>query len=353
MQFDELVSQVNQLIDDPTSEDLSKLEWMTITNTPAYVSDRASGIYLTRMFLALGEDGIKRLENLLGPFNGWENHGRIIQTIYLAHSKHLVPFIDQKINARPDIRQPVITDSMATFARDTFENIVLRMSSDQWIRQSILAISYHEGIVTHNLDGTENAYAPVTQDIFDIMARASMKRMLTDFAAIIQAKGDEEVYQKFLEEHLVLLDPLAKKVLFKQRLGKEYVTDFVIERLDDRHFMVEIEKPHTPLFTRKMVDTINGPRLRNDFSSFFTHALGQILDFQQWVEKHHEYANDDMKGIFSPPWLLVIGLRSNLEPDEREKLERLNINMRGNIQILCFDDLLTNGQSLYDNLYKK
>ena len=41
----------------------------------------------------------------------------------------------------------------------------------------------------------------------------------------------------------VLIDPLAAKVIDRQRLGLELTTDFVVRRLDNEYLLVEIEKP--------------------------------------------------------------------------------------------------------------
>ena len=78
--------------------------------------------------------------------------------------------------------------------------------------------------------------------------------------------------------------------------GLEFVTDFVLRRLDNEYVLVEIEKPHDKLFGRG-----------SDFSSKFTHAFGQILGFQEWVDENPAYARKFMPGIPPPRGLPVLG----------------------------------------------
>jgi hypothetical protein len=138
----------------------------------------------------------------------------------------------------------------------------------------------------------------------------------------------------------VLLDPLASKVIPKQSLGLEFKTDFVIQRLDNEYIVVEIEKPQDSIFTKA-----------DDFSSGFTHAYGQVIDFLEWVDAHSEYARHHMPGISSPKGLLVMGMRKTLTPMQTSKLKRFCIVNR-HIEVLTYDDLLQRGVALYNNIHR-
>ena len=69
----------------------------------------------------------------------------------------------------------------------------------------------------------------------------------------------------------------------------ECVTDFVVRRLDNQYIATEVGKPSDRLFTTA-----------SDFSPALTHGFGQILDFQQWVCAHTDYARTLLPGISSP-----------------------------------------------------
>lgn len=80
------------------------------------------------------------------------------------------------------------------------------------------------------------------------------------------------------------------------RLAWSSRPNFVLRRHDDRCVVVEIEKPHDPLITSKF-----------DLSALFTHAVGQVLDFQQWIADNAAYAQKSFPGIASPAGLVVMG----------------------------------------------
>lgn len=82
----------------------------------------------------------------------------------------------------------------------------------------------------------------------------------------------------------MLLDPLVAEMIPHRRLGVEYATDFALRRHDGSWTLVEIERPQDKMFTA-----------RDDFTARFTHAFGQVLDFQQWVDQHVAYARDLMR----------------------------------------------------------
>lgn len=175
-----------------------------------------------------------------------------------------------------------------------------------------------------------------------LFAEATIKltpTLLDRFRELIGQELREEEYQVFLRDNPVLLDPLAVETVPKQRLGVEHVTDFALRRVDGRWTLVEIEKPQDGLFTAA-----------NDFTAEFTHAFGQVLDFQQWVEMHGEYARSLMPGIASPTGLLVMGRSDSLNADNSGKLERFVGNSR-RIEVITFDDVLAGAELLYRNLY--
>ena len=175
-----------------------------------------------------------------------------------------------------------------------------------------------------------------------LFAEATIRLTLNDlmmFEAMLDQELPEESYQSFLRDHPVFLDPLAAEMVPKQKLGLEQVTDFALRRLDDRWTLVEIEKPRDRVFTAN-----------RDFSASFTHAFGQVIDFQRWVEEHGEYARNLMPGIASPRGLLVIGRSTTFSDEDKSKLRRFVENSR-TIDVLTYDDVLSQAKVLHRNLY--
>ena len=165
--------------------------------------------------------------------------------------------------------------------------------------------------------------------------------MLSQLEALIQEEEPELRYQQFLAAHPVLLDPLAAEVLDRHALGDDLITDYVIRRHDSRYIAVEIERPQDQIFTKG-----------GDFTSIFTHAFGQVLDFIGWIDSNVAYASTKLPGVEAPTGMLVIGKRSTLSVAEEEKLRRFVANSR-RIDVVTFDELLTAGQGLYSSLHYK
>ena len=191
-------------------------------------------------------------------------------------------------------------------------------------------------------DGRGNRAAAA--DIGSFFAEASIRlsrSLLEEYARLIKAEHPEETYQRFLADNHAPLDPLAAEILPKVRLGAEYATDFALRRHDNRWLLVEIEKPHDQMFTA-----------RDDFSAVFTHAYGQVLDFQRWVDDHVEYARVAMSDVVVPRGLLVIGARDGLTPRQENKLAQL-VSNSARIDVVTFDDLLRQATVVYENLHKR
>jgi hypothetical protein len=189
------------------------------------------------------------------------------------------------------------------------------------------------------LDSTEPGGFP--SRFMQVSADAAIlltQTLLDDFADLIAKHAPEADYQSFLQAHPVLLDPLAAEVRPTAALGLEFKTDFVLRRHDDRYVVVEIEKPHDPLLTSK-----------HDLSAAFTHAIGQVLDFQQWVADNAAYAQKAFPGIASPAGLLVMGRRDGLSERARSKLNRWQTNSR-HIELATYDELLLRGTALLRSL---
>jgi hypothetical protein len=179
--------------------------------------------------------------------------------------------------------------------------------------------------------------------VFDAFVKGRIlitEDLLARFEAILTRKSSENVYQTFLAEHPVFLDPLASEVIPKHRLGSEFITDFVIRRLDNKYVVVELEKPQDAVFTAG-----------DDFSAKLTHALGQVLDFQQWIDFHGEYARSLLPEISSPRGVVIIGTAADFTERQRQKLHRFNMNL-STVQVLTFDEIACNARRLHQNIHR-
>jgi hypothetical protein len=334
--FEDLVEFVNRLLETRTGADVDTLV--------GFLSDRVDDTYgkqfvpryIARALLCLGEDGLIRLAGAIDAAPGHIYPLAILQTLFLASHNEVIGglFLEGPVSTER-LCNPEITASMAKTARSLFVDMVLRARTDDHIRGALLGL-----LQTSWAYGHEEMFS----EVYGIVAEAAVALTATtleSFEALIGEDGrPEEDYQKFLSANLVLLDPIALEVVPKHRLGDDYVTDFVIRKANDEYLVVEIERPNTLTFTGS-----------DDFAAPFTHAYGQILDFQDWVESNISYAQKKLPAISSPFGLLVIGRRRDLTAHQRSKLARFNINNRGRVVALCYDDLLDAGWRLYKNLH--
>ncbi len=238
-----------------------------------------------------------------------------------------------KFQPRDELVRALLPETIQA-ARDAVNLLIVEAKTNPHLFHSILwflATSYQRNIY-RGPEGLD------LDDIYEIMTRGAIKLssdLIQQFEDMIQQELREEEYQLFLKQHPVFLDALATDIIPKQALGIEKVTDFVLRRYDNKYILVEIEKPQDRLFTQN-----------NDFTSRFTHAFGQVLDFQQWVDSNGAYAKVHMPGISSPRGLLVIGRRKHLAEQNESKLHRFSANSSA-IDILTFDDLLQNARNLF------
>ncbi len=218
-------------------------------------------------------------------------------------------------------------------------NIASEAVSDVPGALRLLASVFWESTLVQPEEGIEDASA-----IIRLLSESSIRltpSLLDEFQELIGEQQTEGHYQRFLEQHPVLLDPLAADVVPHQRLGVEYATDFALRRHDGGWTLIEIERPQDDLFTSG-----------NDFTHRFTHAFGQVLDFQHWVDHNIAYARELMPGITAPRGLLVLGTREGMSERQYNKLRQFAENSR-RIEIVTYDELLARGRQLYESLWHR
>ncbi len=157
---------------------------------------------------------------------------------------------------------------------------------------------------------------------------------------LIEKDLQETEYQRFLEAHPALLDPLAAEVVPRRALADLWKTDFVIKRFDNQYVFVELEKPRDRLFTQY-------PQPSKELA----HSLGQVLSWFAWVEDNVTYARTHgFPEIHTPRAVIVLGRDSCLSPDQRRMLRTLNDIVDHRILIWTYDDMVQNARNTVANL---
>lgn len=284
-------------------------------------------------FLRLGVPGLERLRLALREAPGHIYPSAILKAVMLAAHGKLIPMRGAP-NDITDVVEPIITPNLEQSAKTIWSEMVLESMNDESQFFSLIAIAYEGAAV----GGSDDA-AMVLAGLRD-MSLTINQSLITRFRALINEELKEEKYQVFLKENPVFLDPLAIEVFPKEKLGTEFVTDYVVRTATGEYLVVEIEKPQDSLFTQG-----------DDFTATFTHALGQVLDFQEWLEQNISYAQKKLPDISEPSGLLIMGRRTNLSTRQQRKLARFNLNSR-RVTVLTYDDLIEKGERLYENLLR-
>lgn len=229
-----------------------------------------------------------------------------------------------------------VSPELQAQARIVFDDFVAAAAASAEHSRILLDLQHEESLL--NPDGP---LPPLASHILSVTRESSIvltMGLIEEWDSLVQRDLPEKKYQDFLEKHPEFVDPLAAEVLNRKRLGLELVTDFVVRRHDLRYVVVEIEKPQDRILTQA-----------HDFSSSFSHAMGQVLDFQGWIAENVAYAQRHLPGVENPHGVLIMGRRGDMTPDQESKLRRWLHNSK-NIEVLTFDDLGGRARALHASL---
>lgn len=332
------VTEMNTYIDNPTDENINKLKKIILIKDDYTYAKQILPGYSATLLLYLGVEGIKILKDLVKEAPGRMYPTSIIEIIYTTSMKQHANLRFQEMANKDIFRCPEITEEMAKYSMKAIHELVVESLNNSELFGHIIQFIW----IKEKMSSMVGDYS-FSKFVFNIFRESTIKindKIIEEFEKIIfNSESREEDFQVYLKENPALIDPLAKEVIPKKKLGVEFITDFVLRKLNDEYVLVEIERPKTPIFTKS-----------NDFTFQFTHALGQVIDFQEWVESNIAYAEKLMPGIVSPTGLLIIGLESDLNDFQKKKLRRFNINNQGKIKVITFDELIKISYKLYRNM---
>jgi len=135
-----------------------------------------------------------------------------------------------------------------------------------------------------------------------------LQQKVNELKVLLETEVKEEKLQYFLKENPFLLKP-SSEFIPKQKLGEDFVTDFVLLNILDQgpcYTLVELEKSSYSILTKEGV-----------LSSNVSHAIKQTRDWDIWLEKNKSYFQNKLPWFESPEYLIVIG-RTNLMGDNEK-----------------------------------
>ncbi|HEV2692787.1 MAG TPA: Shedu immune nuclease family protein [Verrucomicrobiae bacterium] len=165
---------------------------------------------------------------------------------------------------------------------------------------------------------------------------ANLKMAIQDLETVIGGdRRNENKIQSVLTGNPILFGVEYSRIIPKHLLGSDYEMDYAIQRISGFYDLVEIEASTHKLYTKSGNPTKE-----------LIHAEQQVLDWFQWMETNSAYAQKDLPNIQRPFGYIIIGRRSSLTNENKERLHRRNITLRATMQILTYDDLLDRAKSL-------
>jgi hypothetical protein len=333
----QIVSQYEQLALDPSENALQQLVSALEIRDGGTLEKHIVPYLACAALLYKGTKGVEVLAETLPKAPGFIYPLAILSAIWRAsEGQHVKPSFGE-LPADSPLSSP-LPEETCSAAGAKFVAFLEECRTDPESFYRLIDLLYHEQVSSmFDREAQEHFFHAVFRVLSDSTLRLS-DRHIIQYKALLGSPEREESYQAFLASNPVFLDPLASRLISKHRLGTEFITDYVLERITGDYIAVEIEKPSDPIFTKA-----------NDFSAQFTHAFGQILDFIEWVEQNVSYAQKKLPGIAAPRGLLVIGMRTSLTAMQTDKLRRFCKNS-SSVTVLTFDDLLANAESLQRNI---
>lgn len=338
---EEIVAAIADLADCPKDSAIDELtEFLRIKESHTMLKQVVPRLACTAL-LSKGPKGVNALQEVFLQAAGWVIYPvSILEALWYASQGYNHKSIMLGSDPLPESLSRPLCDETIRASQYAIRRIVLNAATEERYFDLLMHFIGQGRLESSAISEDENKR--FKSHVFQILSESRIRisaDLLTEFSEMIEASLPEESYQRFLTKNPVFLDPLASSVISKQKLGLEHITDFVIRSLNDKYLLVEIEKPNDSIFTQS-----------DNMSAVFTHAFGQVLDFQQWIDSNVAYAQKLMPLVSSPRGLLVIGRQLGFTNKRREKLHRFNVNS-ASISVMTFDDILHQAQRLYQNIY--
>lgn len=294
---------------------------------------------------AWGEKGIDVLISLaFDPNRKFKTQARAIEAL-LAISLGRCPE-DHDMHFLPanwsEIKKYSVSQDLKTYCSILLREQLLVCLSDQEKKRQLFFILGIMGMISGFKEGDDSKFDHLSDLWVDSHLVLNIN-LLGQFESLLDSGPErEEDLQRFLTDHPILIEPFVSVLYTKQELGSDFITDFIIRRMNDQYVLVEIENSTDALFTKS-----------GSFSAKLNTAIGQVRDFQAWVSENIAYAQKKLPYIKYPEGLVIIGRRKDLEEIEIKRLAEENFSRRGHIRITTYDDLLDQAKIVHRNLIER
>jgi len=169
-----------------------------------------------------------------------------------------------------------------------------------------------------------------------------ISKIINRFMLSLDKEEKEEVYQKYIENHPLLLSKYhAKRIFYKKDILGKFITDFVIYDSMNRLILIEIEKPSTLLFKKD-----------GHARAGLIHAFEQVNDWLDEVRRNYHTILE----LFNLPKDKVSEIRGvviagRTKENELRQLMRFRSNpIYPTIEFLTFDELANSALQISQKL---
>ena len=286
--------------------------------------------------LAWGQDGVKALvENALKEptSRNYSLAFHLLSVTSVGYEPEPIAWWPSDTQLREAVSRAVGDwSNLGVVAHRHLNELMLSMEND--VNAAISAGSCLVRIAVHDQRAIKNlSHALALRSI------AVGPRVLAAYDDLLAEKDeDETVFQSFFESHPLMLDPRAFQVWVKPDFHGRLEPDFVVRTYDDNYVIVEIETPAKRLVTK-----------RGNLSADATHAIDQVLEYQDYLGTHIAEASVAFPGFTTSTGLVVVGRESSLHAKQKDVLRRVN-QSRPNIRIVGFDALANTSRAVTSNV---
>lgn len=131
--------------------------------------------------------------------------------------------------------------------------------------------------------------------------------------------------------------------------------DFILERYDGFHDVLELKDPHDPIITQKTQPTVDAPASSSQFSLSpdLANALAQVHDYRDILTSEESTVSRryGLRNSRNPRLIVLIGKSSSLTPERERVLEQLNLSLN-RVEIVPYDIVGRRAEGWLSNIEK-
>ena len=203
------------------------------------------------------------------------------------------------------------------------------------IDNSYIKKNLHSLLGQSKRDNNQFGYVPLYE-------RSALEQVLSDFKSLVSENPKEEMLQKFIQEHTILLHQFpAEKIIFKPPLLNKHIADFAILTPQKELIFIEIERAGARLLKKD-----------GHIAAPLSHAFEQVRDWLHCTDEHRLAILDDLHlnkdDVSQIRGIVIAGIDSGYDAAHIRKLKGTDW---GRVTFLTFDDLSSALNSLVNRFF--